>query len=91
MKLLRSFPQASDTVSVNSNMEKLMHVTKSPKQHLPSGSQALIKWAEEHGWSPVTSYTSTPVANYFGIRLREPGNLIKPLLNAPLSVKLNNG
>lgn len=85
MKLL-SFPQASDTVSVSSNTEKLMQVSKSPKQHLPSGSQALIKWAEEHSYSPVTSYTSTPVANHFNIRLREPGNLKKHPLNTPLSI-----
>ncbi|XP_035503149.2 transforming growth factor beta receptor type 3 [Scophthalmus maximus] len=69
---------ASDTVSVSSNSERLMHVSKSPKQNLPSGSQALIKWAEEHGYSPVTSYTSTPVANHFNIRLREP-DVVDPL------------
>ncbi|XP_023272263.1 transforming growth factor beta receptor type 3 [Seriola lalandi dorsalis] len=63
---------ASDTVSVSLNTERLMQVSKTPKQHLPSGSQALIKWAEEQGYSPVTSYTSTPVANHFNIRLREP-------------------
>ncbi len=61
-----------------------MQVSKSPKQHLPSGSQALIKWAVEHGYSPVTSYTSTPVANHFNIRLREPGKLKKHPLNSPL-------
>ncbi|CAK6956293.1 LOW QUALITY PROTEIN: transforming growth factor beta receptor type 3 [Scomber scombrus] len=69
---------ASDTVSVSSNTEKLMLVSKNPKQHLPSGSQALIKWAEEHDYSPVTSYTSTPVANHFNIRLREP-DVMDPL------------
>ncbi|XP_058494253.1 transforming growth factor beta receptor type 3 isoform X2 [Solea solea] len=69
---------ASDTVSVNSNTERMMQVSKSPKQHLPSGPQALIKWAEEHGYSPVTSYTSTPVANSFNIRLREP-DVVDPL------------
>lgn len=52
-----------------------MQVSKTPKQHLPSGSQALIKWAEEHGFGPVTSYTSTPVANHFSLRLRQPGKL----------------
>ncbi|XP_034035128.1 transforming growth factor beta receptor type 3 [Thalassophryne amazonica] len=63
---------ASDTVSISSNMERLMRVSKFPKQHLPSGSQSLIKWAEEHSFSPVTSYTNTPVANLFNLRLREP-------------------
>lgn len=69
---------ASDTVSVSSNMERLVKVSTSPKEHLPSGSQALIKWAGEHGYSPVTSYTSTPVANHFNIRLREP-DVVDPL------------
>ncbi|XP_034566107.1 transforming growth factor beta receptor type 3 [Notolabrus celidotus] len=69
---------ASDTVSFGSNTERLLQVSKSPKQHLPSGSQALIKWAGDHGYSPVTSYTSTPVANHFTIRLREP-DVVDPL------------
>ncbi|XP_034438837.1 transforming growth factor beta receptor type 3 isoform X2 [Hippoglossus hippoglossus] len=69
---------ASDTVAVSSTTDRLMQVSKSPKQHLPSGSQALIKWAEDHGYSPVTSYTSTPVANHFSIRLREP-DVVDPL------------
>ncbi|XP_068564005.1 transforming growth factor beta receptor type 3 [Cebidichthys violaceus] len=69
---------ASDTVSASSNTERLMQVSKSPKQHLPSGPQALIKWAAEHGYGPVTSYTSTPMANHFNIRLREP-DVVDPL------------
>ncbi|XP_030289139.1 transforming growth factor beta receptor type 3 [Sparus aurata] len=69
---------ASDTVSVSSNTERLVQVSKSPKQHLPSGAQALIMWAGEHGYSPVTSYTGTPVANHFNIRLREPA-VVDPL------------
>ncbi|KAK7891851.1 hypothetical protein WMY93_023814 [Mugilogobius chulae] len=62
---------ASDTISMNSGTEKLMQVTKLPKQPLPLGSQNLIQWAEEHGYGPVTSYTSTSVANHFNLRLRE--------------------
>ncbi|XP_029285419.1 transforming growth factor beta receptor type 3 [Cottoperca gobio] len=69
---------ASDTVSVSLKTERLMQVSKSPKQHLPSGSQALIKWAGAHGYSPVTSYTSTAVANHFNIRIREP-DVVDPL------------
>uniref|UniRef100_A0A7N8XEJ3 Transforming growth factor, beta receptor III n=1 Tax=Mastacembelus armatus TaxID=205130 RepID=A0A7N8XEJ3_9TELE len=61
-----------------SDAKKLMEVSISPKQQLPSGSQALIKWAEEHGYSPVTSYTITPVANHFSIHLREP-DVVDPL------------
>uniref|UniRef100_A0A3Q1F793 Transforming growth factor, beta receptor III n=1 Tax=Acanthochromis polyacanthus TaxID=80966 RepID=A0A3Q1F793_9TELE len=80
---------ASDTVSVTSQMT----VSKSPKQHLPSGPQALIKWAQEHNYSPVTSYTSTPVANHFNIRLREP-DVVDPLeskLPPELSIFRNSG
>ncbi|KAL6108483.1 tgfbr3 [Pungitius sinensis] len=62
---------ASDTVSVSPNTERLMQVSKFPKELLPSGPQTLIKWAGDRGYSPVTSYTSTPLANHFNIRLRE--------------------
>ncbi|CAB1324078.1 unnamed protein product, partial [Coregonus sp. 'balchen'] len=61
-----------DTISLSPNTERLMEVSRTPKHHLPSGSQALIKWAEDHGYGPVTSYTHTPVANTFNLRLREP-------------------
>lgn len=50
-----------------------MSVSKSSKQSLPIGPQALITWAQGHGYSPATSYTSTPVANHFNIRLRNRG------------------
>ncbi|CDQ74987.1 unnamed protein product [Oncorhynchus mykiss] len=62
-----------DTISLSPNTERLMEVSRTPKHHLPSGSQALIKWAEDHGYRPVTTYTHTPVANTFNLRLREPG------------------
>uniref|UniRef100_A0A8C5E622 ZP domain-containing protein n=1 Tax=Gouania willdenowi TaxID=441366 RepID=A0A8C5E622_GOUWI len=68
---------ASDTVSVSSPMM----LNKSPKQPLPSGSQALIKWAEDHNYSPVTSYTSTAVANHFKLRLRPPDVVELPELS----------
>lgn len=69
------FQQASDTISVSSGSvgSGSVLVTKTPRQNLPSGSQDLIKWAEEHSYGPVTSYTNTPVANHFHVRLREPG------------------
>lgn len=73
--LLLSSVQASDTVSVSSDNERPVQVSKSSRQYLPSGPQALIKWAAEQGYGPVTSYTSTPVANHFNIRLREPGKM----------------
>lgn len=62
----------ADSVSLSSDTERLMQVSKMSKSHLPSGSQALIQWAEEQGYSPVTSFTSTHVANHFNLRLREP-------------------
>ncbi|XP_040040090.2 transforming growth factor beta receptor type 3 isoform X2 [Gasterosteus aculeatus] len=79
---------ASDTVSVSLNMERLMQVSNSPKQLLPSGPQALIKWAADHGYGPVTSYTNTPVANHFNIRLREPDvvDLLESMLPPELSI-----
>uniref|UniRef100_A0A9J8A9V0 Transforming growth factor, beta receptor III n=1 Tax=Cyprinus carpio carpio TaxID=630221 RepID=A0A9J8A9V0_CYPCA len=61
----------SDTVSLSEDTERLMQVSKTVKQKLPAGSQALIQWAEENGFKPVTSYTNTPVANHFKLRLRE--------------------
>ncbi|KAM6963097.1 transforming growth factor beta receptor type 3 [Aplochiton taeniatus] len=68
----------SDTISLSSNTERLMHVSKNSKYQLPSGAQALIKWAKDQGFGPVTSYTSTPVANHFHLRLREP-DVVDPL------------
>nr|XP_057929492.1 transforming growth factor beta receptor type 3 isoform X2 [Doryrhamphus excisus] len=62
---------ASDSVSVSSGTERLMQVSKSPKQRMPSGPQALIQWAEQHNYGPVTTYTSTPVANLFDVWLKE--------------------
>uniref|UniRef100_A0A673W0D4 Transforming growth factor, beta receptor III n=1 Tax=Salmo trutta TaxID=8032 RepID=A0A673W0D4_SALTR len=67
-----------DTISLSPNTERLMEVSRTPKHHLPSGSQALIKWAENHGYGPVTTYTHTPVANTFNLRLREP-DVVDPL------------
>lgn len=84
---------ASDTISISSGTEKLMQVAKQPKQPLPLGSQNLIQWAEEHGYSPVTSYTSTAVANHFNLRLRE-ADVVDPLESMfppELSILHNSG
>ncbi|KAJ8418542.1 hypothetical protein AAFF_G00000410 [Aldrovandia affinis] len=62
----------SDSISLGPDTERQMLVSKTPKHHLPSGSQALIQWVEEQGYTPVTSFTSTPVANHFNLRLKEP-------------------
>ncbi|XP_046710876.1 transforming growth factor beta receptor type 3 isoform X2 [Silurus meridionalis] len=61
----------SDSVSLNASTERLMQVSKAVKQKLPAGAQALIQWAEENNYGPVTSYTSTAVANIFHLRVRE--------------------
>ncbi|KAF5909406.1 transforming growth factor beta receptor type 3-like, partial [Clarias magur] len=61
----------SDSVSLNASTERLMQVTKAVKQKLPAGAQALIQWAEENNYNPVTSYTNTAVANIFHLRIRE--------------------
>uniref|UniRef100_A0A8C6SF61 Transforming growth factor, beta receptor III n=1 Tax=Neogobius melanostomus TaxID=47308 RepID=A0A8C6SF61_9GOBI len=82
---------ASDTVSIGSGTERLMQVTKHPKQPLPLGSQNLIKWAEEHGYSPVTSYTSTAVANHFNLRLREPVDPMESMFFPELSIRHDSG
>ncbi|KAK0136500.1 Transforming growth factor beta receptor type 3 [Merluccius polli] len=65
---------SSDTVALSSTTERQMQVSKLPRQLLPSGSQALIKWAEQRGYRPV-SFTGTAVANLFTLRLRELGIL----------------
>ncbi|XP_066519793.1 transforming growth factor beta receptor type 3 isoform X2 [Hoplias malabaricus] len=61
----------SDSVSLSTNVERLMQVSKAVRQKLPAGAQALIQWAEDNRYSPVTSYTSTAVANFFNLRLKE--------------------
>ncbi|GAA6073590.1 transforming growth factor beta receptor type 3, partial [Tachysurus ichikawai] len=68
----------SDSVSLNASTERLMQVSKAVKQKLPAGAQALIQWAEENNYSPVTSYTSTAVANIFYLRIRE-AEVVNPL------------
>ncbi|KAG7326356.1 hypothetical protein KOW79_009757 [Hemibagrus wyckioides] len=68
----------SDSVSLNDSTERLMQVSKAVKQKLPAGAQALIQWAEENNYGPVTSYTNTAVANIFHLRVRE-AEVVNPL------------
>lgn len=63
---------SSDTIALSPPTERLMQVSKLPKQPLPSGAQALIRWAELRGYRPL-SFTGTAVANLFKLSLREPG------------------
>ncbi|XP_059427186.1 transforming growth factor beta receptor type 3-like [Carassius carassius] len=81
----------SDTVSLSEHTERLMQVSKTVKQKLPAGSQALIQWAEENGFKPVTSYTNTPVANHFKLRIREQdlGIMDEGMFPPELSILLN--
>ncbi|XDV35900.1 hypothetical protein PO909_005763 [Leuciscus waleckii] len=81
----------SDTVGLSDDTERLMQVSKTVKQKLPAGSQALIQWAEENGFNPVTSYTNTPVANHFKLRLREQdlGNIDEGMFPPELSILRN--
>ncbi|CAL8310167.1 unnamed protein product [Lota lota] len=62
---------SSDTIALSPSTERQMRVSKLPNQPLPSGTQALIKWAVHRGYRPV-SVTDTAVANFFKLRLREP-------------------
>ena len=64
--------QSSDTIALAPGTAGLMQVSRQPKLPLPSGAQALIKWAEQRGLRPL-SFTATAVANLFKLRLREPG------------------
>lgn len=53
-----------------------MQVSKAVKQKLPAGPQALIQWAKQNNYDPVTSYTNTAVANIFHVCVREAGTYI---------------
>uniref|UniRef100_W5LBJ3 Transforming growth factor, beta receptor III n=1 Tax=Astyanax mexicanus TaxID=7994 RepID=W5LBJ3_ASTMX len=61
----------SDSVSLTASTERLMQVSKAVRQKLPAGAQALIQWAEDNDYSPITSYTNTAVANVFNLRLKD--------------------
>nr|XP_061833436.1 transforming growth factor beta receptor type 3-like isoform X1 [Nerophis lumbriciformis] len=62
---------ASDSISVSPGTERRMQVSKTPKQQLPPGPRALITWLHQHNYGATTSYTSTPLANHFDVRLLE--------------------
>lgn len=61
----------SDSVRLNSSVERLMQVSKAVKQKLPAGASALIRWAEENSYSPVTSYTNAAAANIFTVSIQD--------------------
>lgn len=55
-------------------------MSKSVIPDIPSSHESLIKWAYEHNYSPVTSYTKAPVANRFHLQLEDTGKLEEGLL-----------
>lgn len=50
-----------------------MTMSKAVIPDLPSSHESLIKWAYEHHYSPVVSYTKAPVANRFHLQLEDTG------------------
>nr|XP_023688531.1 transforming growth factor beta receptor type 3-like isoform X2 [Paramormyrops kingsleyae] len=66
-----------DSVTLDSDTETL--ISKISRQDVPSLPQLLMQWAEEHNYSPVTSFTSTEVANHFTLWLRELDEVADPL------------
>ncbi|XP_048457941.1 transforming growth factor beta receptor type 3 isoform X1 [Rhincodon typus] len=61
----------SDRDSINFNREASMTVVKKTSSDLTSTQIDLLRWAQEHGYSPVTSYTKASVANRVHLRLQE--------------------
>lgn len=61
-------------------MERSMTMSKSVIPDLPSSHESLIKWAYDHNYSPVISYTRTPVANRFHLQLDDTGKFEDGLL-----------
>lgn len=57
-----------------------MTMSKSVIPDLPSSHESLIKWAYEHNYSPVISYTKAPVANRFHLQLEDIGKFEDELL-----------
>ncbi|XP_038600670.1 transforming growth factor beta receptor type 3 [Tachyglossus aculeatus] len=60
---------APNSIGFGKENERSMSMKKSVRVDIPSTQESLIKWAFDHGYSPVTSYTMAPVANRFHLRL----------------------
>ncbi|GCC31258.1 transforming growth factor beta receptor type 3 [Chiloscyllium punctatum] len=61
----------SDRDSINFSREASMTVVKKMSSDLTSTQIDLLRWAQERGHSPVTSYTKASVANRVHLRLQE--------------------
>uniref|UniRef100_A0A8C9FUC5 Transforming growth factor beta receptor 3 n=1 Tax=Pavo cristatus TaxID=9049 RepID=A0A8C9FUC5_PAVCR len=59
----------SNSIGFGKETERSMTMSKSVIPDIPSSHESLIKWAYEHKYSPVTSYTKAPVANRFHLQL----------------------
>ncbi|RXM27832.1 Transforming growth factor beta receptor type 3 [Acipenser ruthenus] len=60
----------SDSAGIDKHSREIALITTA-KLDLPSSAEALIKWVNDHGYGPVTTYTNAPVANRFHVRLEE--------------------
>ncbi|MGH0162216.1 UNVERIFIED_CONTAM: hypothetical protein FKN15_053921 [Acipenser sinensis] len=60
----------SDSAGIDKHSRESALITTA-KLNLPSSAEALIKWVNDHGYGPVTTYTNAPVANRFHVRLEE--------------------
>lgn len=72
--------QTSNSVGFGKETERSMTMSKSVRPDIPSSYESLIKWAYEHNYRPVTSYTKAPVANRFHLQLEDTGELEDGLL-----------
>ncbi|XP_062960934.1 transforming growth factor beta receptor type 3 isoform X2 [Cynocephalus volans] len=88
---------APNSIGFGKESERSMAMTKSIRDDIPSTQENLVKWALDHGYTPVTSYTVAPVANRFHIRLEnneemrdEEVHTIPPELQILLNPALEN-
>lgn len=65
--------QAPNSIGFGKETERSMTMTKLVILDIPSSHENLIKWAYDHGYNPVTSYTIAPVANRFHLRIEDSG------------------
>ncbi|XP_074858334.1 transforming growth factor beta receptor type 3 isoform X2 [Carettochelys insculpta] len=62
---------APNSIGFGKEAERSMTMTKLVVPDIPSSHENLIKWAYDHGYSPVTSYTKAPVANRFHLQIED--------------------
>ncbi|XP_067394591.1 transforming growth factor beta receptor type 3 isoform X3 [Emydura macquarii macquarii] len=62
---------APNSIGFGKETERSMTMTKLVILDIPSSHENLIKWAYDHGYNPVTSYTIAPVANRFHLRIED--------------------